>query len=95
MLALSAAAISVAIAGGANGGGGRRGAPSTGLAYSTASARSVQRQPAPGACRARGTGVYALADERCTPGSLNPDVTQASIGATICRGGWSATVRPA
>lgn len=25
---------------------------------------------------------------------LNPDVTQASIGTTICKSGWTATVRP-
>ena len=29
-----------------------------------------------------------------TPGSLNPDVTQDTIGQTICVRGWTATVRP-
>ncbi len=29
-----------------------------------------------------------------TPGALNPDVSQATIGATICRHGWTKTVRP-
>jgi hypothetical protein len=28
------------------------------------------------------------------PGILNPDVTQATIGATICVHGWTATIRP-
>ena len=28
------------------------------------------------------------------PGVLNPDVTQATIGSTICVHGWTATVRP-
>ncbi|HEY4411645.1 MAG TPA: hypothetical protein VGN06_01495 [Gaiellaceae bacterium] len=28
------------------------------------------------------------------PGVLNPDVTQATIGWTICVHGWTATVRP-
>lgn len=28
------------------------------------------------------------------PGGLNPDVTQATIGQTICVAGWTATVRP-
>lgn len=28
------------------------------------------------------------------PGGLNPDVTQATIGQTICAPGWTATVRP-
>jgi hypothetical protein len=29
-----------------------------------------------------------------TPGVLNPAVTQATIRATICTGGWTRTVRP-
>jgi hypothetical protein len=29
-----------------------------------------------------------------TPGVLNPSVTQATIAATICRTGWTRTVRP-
>ncbi|HEY2072336.1 MAG TPA: hypothetical protein VGG88_02040 [Gaiellaceae bacterium] len=28
------------------------------------------------------------------PGVLNPDVTQATIGSTVCVHGWTATVRP-
>jgi hypothetical protein len=35
-----------------------------------------------------------VADPVRTPGVLNPDVTQASIRATICRRGWTGTVRP-
>ena len=35
-----------------------------------------------------------LADPVRTPGVLNPDVTQATIGATICVKGWTRTVRP-
>jgi hypothetical protein len=29
-----------------------------------------------------------------TPGVLNPDVTQTSISETICRAGWTRTIRP-
>ena len=29
-----------------------------------------------------------------TPGVLNPEVTQATIGETICRAGWTRTIRP-
>ena len=29
-----------------------------------------------------------------TPGALNPAVTQATIGSTICISGWTATIRP-
>jgi hypothetical protein len=29
-----------------------------------------------------------------TPGVINPDVTQATIGATICKSGWTRTIRP-
>jgi hypothetical protein len=35
-----------------------------------------------------------LADPTRTPGVLNPDVTQANIRSTICRHGWTDTVRP-
>ncbi len=65
-----------------------------GLAYSSASAHVVQPQPPAGSCHARGTGLNTLPDRRCTPGALNPAVTQARIGTTICRSGWTSTVRP-
>jgi hypothetical protein len=29
-----------------------------------------------------------------TPGVLNPDVTQATIATTVCRRGWTRTIRP-
>ena len=35
-----------------------------------------------------------VADPVRTPGVLNPDVTQATIRTTICRSGWTRTVRP-
>lgn len=38
--------------------------------------------------------VDGKADRRCTPGALNPAVTQATISTTICVPGWSAKVRP-
>ncbi len=46
--------------------------------------------PAPGGCHLRGQ----LPDPACTPGSTNPAVTPATIATTICRSGWTATVRP-
>ena len=35
-----------------------------------------------------------LADPVRTPGVLNPDVTQENIRSTICRHGWTDTIRP-
>jgi hypothetical protein len=35
-----------------------------------------------------------LPDPRCTPGSVDPAVTQANIRLTICRPGYTKTVRP-
>ncbi len=72
-------------------GGGR--SPSV-LVYSSASARVVQSQPPPGSCRALGSGLYSRPDPQCTPGALNPAVTQATIQRTICVTGWTSTVRP-
>ena len=34
------------------------------------------------------------ADLARSPGVLNPDVTQANIASTICRHGWTKTIRP-
>lgn len=43
----------------------------------------------------RGESAPAVvADPVRTPGVLNPDVTQATIGDTICVRGWTATIRP-
>jgi hypothetical protein len=38
--------------------------------------------------------VVVRASWRLTPGVLNPVVTQANIRSTICRRGWTKTVRP-
>jgi hypothetical protein len=35
-----------------------------------------------------------VASRTLTPGALNPDVTQATVGATICVHGWTRTIRP-
>ena len=35
-----------------------------------------------------------VADPVRTPGVLNPDVTQATLAATICKHGWTRTIRP-
>jgi hypothetical protein len=36
----------------------------------------------------------ALPNPTRTPGAINPAVTQANIGETICMKGWTKTVRP-
>jgi hypothetical protein len=38
-------------------------------------------------------GLYH-ADPIRTPGVLNPDVTEGTIGSTICVRGWTRTIRP-
>jgi hypothetical protein len=43
-------------------------------------------------CRTRDHGQ--LPDPSCTPGSIDPAVTQDDIHSTICRSGWTSTVRP-
>jgi hypothetical protein len=47
--------------------------------------------PAPSASMARLPGEP---DPALTPGALNPAVTQATIGSTICVSGWTDTIRP-
>jgi len=38
--------------------------------------------------------VDELPDSKCTPGSIDPKVTQANIKNTICKSGYTKTVRP-
>ena len=45
-----------------------------------------------GPCHAGAGGL--LPDRRCTPGAVDPAVTQANIQSTICRAGYTETVRP-
>jgi hypothetical protein len=54
----------------------------------------VQPQPPPGSCHALGKGLEQRPDHHCTPGAVNPAVTQGTIASTICRSGWTRTVRP-
>ncbi|GEM_PF-1091121 len=55
---------------------------------------TVQPQPPPGSCRYTYIGSDPLPDPNCTPGALNPQVTQSTIGSTICREGYTASIRP-
>jgi hypothetical protein len=64
------------------------------LPHSSAGAGVIQRQPPRGSCHAIGSGLLTRPDPRCTPGALNPAVTPRTIGSTICRSGWTSTVRP-
>jgi len=45
-------------------------------------------------CHPRAVPGGVLPDAACTPGTANPDATQATIGSTICRAGYTATIRP-
>jgi len=50
--------------------------------------------PAAGTCKLGTQDGQPLPDQACTPGAINPDVTQANIKDTICKSGWTKTVRP-
>ncbi|MFD8704250.1 hypothetical protein ACFV1W_16760 [Kitasatospora sp. NPDC059648] len=68
-----------------------------GLATGTAQAAApAQHKPVKSATLATSCSqaYLPLPDPSCTPGAYNPDVTQATIGQTICVSGWTATVRP-
>lgn len=103
ILALVLCAAAAAAVGAAQGAGdaGHRNAHHPGvqaasakLAKSTASSHHVQPQPPPGSCHAKGRGLYSLPDPHCTPGAIDPAVTQRNIGRTICHSGYTKTVRP-
>ncbi|WP_372412731.1 hypothetical protein [Streptomyces luteireticuli] len=57
---------------------------------------AVQQQASAGSCHYRYTpDKQPLPDPRCTPGALNPDVTQATLKQTICRPtGYTKGIRP-
>ena len=38
--------------------------------------------------------IDGRADRRCTPGALNPQVTQTNLAQTICKPGWADSIRP-
>jgi hypothetical protein len=38
--------------------------------------------------------INGLPDPNCTPGAINQNVTQDNIQTTICKSGWTATIRP-
>jgi len=55
----------------------------------------VQPFPPAGTCAAPGAPGAVLPDRACTPGALDPHVTQANLASTVCRaGGYTKSVRP-
>jgi hypothetical protein len=50
--------------------------------------------PGSGTCHVGMRNGQSVPDAACTPGAINPAVTQATIGGTICVSGWTKTVRP-
>jgi hypothetical protein len=79
----------------AAGGGGRGGGPVVGPGPQAT--YRVQPQPAPGTCHyvvVNGPAGDYLPDPHCTPGATNPKVTQADLASTICKTGYTASIRP-
>jgi hypothetical protein len=56
---------------------------------------AVQAQPAPGTCHYRqAASGETLPDPACTPGAISPKVTADTLGSTICRKGYTTSIRP-
>jgi hypothetical protein len=55
---------------------------------------TVQPQPAASSCHYTYVSAFPLPDRRCTPGAINPEVNQSNIASTICRSGYTSTIRP-
>ena len=56
---------------------------------------TVQPQPAPGSCHyLTASNGQPLPDPTCTPGATNPTVTQDTLDTTICRTGYTKSIRP-
>jgi hypothetical protein len=54
-----------------------------------------QPQPSPGTChyRTAATGE-TLPDPNCTPGAISPKVTEDTLATTICKTGYTKSIRP-
>ena len=56
---------------------------------------SEQPQPTPGSCHYRSAANgQTLPDPACTPGAISPKVTLQTLDTTICRNGYSKSIRP-
>ena len=54
-----------------------------------------QAQPPPGTCHYRtAANGETLPDPTCTPGAINPKVTEATLADTICKTGYTKSIRP-
>ncbi len=54
-----------------------------------------QPQPPPGTCHYRtAANGESLPDPNCTPGAISPKVTQDTLAKTICRVGYTKSIRP-
>ena len=75
------------------------GSPQIGLGDSSPSA-SIAASASADQSATAGAGTSAAGhltgdpNLRLTPGATNPDVSQANIATTICKSGWTTTVRP-
>jgi hypothetical protein len=55
----------------------------------------VRKQPPAGSCHYRYTpSKQPLPDRRCTPGARNPKVNPSTLRRTICKAGFTASIRP-
>jgi len=69
--------------------------PQGGLLATDPPHNEVQPFPAAGSCHARQVANGVLPDPTCTPGAIDPHVTDATLESTVCRrGGYTSTVRP-
>jgi len=55
---------------------------------------TIEPQPPAGSCHYTYEGSDPLPDLHCTPGALNPLVTQSTIASTICTSGYTSSIRP-
>jgi hypothetical protein len=78
------------------------GSASPARADPAAAAATASARPSAASARWSGASCHASSldpattrpDPRCTPGALNPDVTQANIHRTVCQAGYTKRIRP-
>ncbi|NKQ56705.1 hypothetical protein HFP15_27910 [Amycolatopsis sp. K13G38] len=65
------------------------------VASSSATAATTSAAPVKtSGCHVRTENGQPLPDPACTPGVTNPAVTQTDLQSTVCKSGWTKTIRP-
>lgn len=94
VLPIAATIAAIALAGCGSGHSPAGATDSSGHTGTLAAGDKDTPMPAANSCTVGSRDGQPVPDPHCTPGAINPSVTQSNINDTICKSGWTKTVRP-